>query len=196
VGGCVASARSRVSGGDLNPDTRGALVSSRLAVVYVMCASVCVGTHMAHVRDAHGAAGPGPGSCSHAYGLVTSQVELNPDKTSTCRFERSRIHDPDSSARRLRGGEEGRVEFWARPPVARCHSPPIIRQWLQRLRIWLLRNEWSARRAPRGIGRAGRTDDGACAPGSAATTRCEQRAMRVFPLQTHHAVTGAGAVAR
>ena len=39
-------------------------------------------------------------------------------------------------------------------------------------------------------------DDAACAFGSAATTRCEQRAMRVFPLQTHHAVTGAGAVAR
>ena len=71
VGGCVASARSRVSGGDLNPDTRGALVSSRLKVVYMMCESVCVGTHMTHVRDGHGAAGPGPGPCSHAYGLVT-----------------------------------------------------------------------------------------------------------------------------
>ena len=62
---CVASARSRGRGRWVNPELRGELVSSRLAVVYVMCASVCVGKRMVYVRETHCAIGPGPGPCGH-----------------------------------------------------------------------------------------------------------------------------------
>ena len=70
MGGCVAVARSRGRGVCLNPEPAYALPSSRLVLVYAMCASVCGGKRMAYVRETHGAVGPGPGPCGHSYGLV------------------------------------------------------------------------------------------------------------------------------
>jgi hypothetical protein len=49
------SARSGVSGGELNPEPRGELPSSRLVLVYAMCASVCSGKPSTmYVRETHG----------------------------------------------------------------------------------------------------------------------------------------------